>query len=122
VTARVTIADGVWINNNAVIIAERCEISIGKDTLIGSEFTVYDSDFHDLHSRRRLSGKSSTASVTIGDNVFIGSKVTILKGVKIGNNSVIASGSVVTADVLEDCVAAGVPARVIGKIPVDCNN
>jgi maltose O-acetyltransferase len=115
-TARIDIEDGVWINNNAVIIAERCSIRISANTLIGTEFTVYDSDFHDLHPNRRQSGTHECAPVIIGHNVFIGSRVTVLKGVTIGNNSIIASGSIVSASIPENCIAAGVPARVIRAI------
>ncbi len=115
-TASIEIKDGVWINNNAVIIAERSSIHIGANTLIGSEFTVYDSDFHDLHPDRRLVGSHICRQVIIGNNVFIGSRVTILKGVTIGNNVVIAAGSVVSTDVPKDMIVAGVPARVVGKI------
>jgi maltose O-acetyltransferase len=115
-TARVSIGDGVWINNNAVIIAERSNITIGDQTLIGSEFTVYDTDFHDLHPSRRLSGSPATASVFIGKNVFIGSRVTVLKGVNIGENSVVANGAIVTSDVPANSIVAGVPAKVIGKV------
>lgn len=116
-SAEVHIEDGVSINNNAVMIAECCRISIGKNTLIGTEFTVYDSNFHDLHPERRVSGTPETAPVTIGENVFIGSRVTVLKGAVIGNNSVIASGAVVTGTIPENCIAAGVPAKVVGALP-----
>ena len=53
--------------------------------------------------------------ITIGDNVFIGSNSTILYDVTIGNNVIIGAGSVVTKDIPDGVVAAGVPARVIGK-------
>jgi acetyltransferase-like isoleucine patch superfamily enzyme len=115
-TATVEIGDGVWINNNAVIIAESSHISIGANTLIGSDFTVYDSDFHDLDPRSRLSGTPATGPVFIGENVFIGSRVTVLKGVKIGVNSVIANGAVVVSDVPADSIVGGVPAKIIGKV------
>lgn len=111
--ARVEIGHGVWVNNNAVIIAECDEITIGDNTLIGSECTIYDSDFHDLHPDRRMGGVPSTGSVHIGRNVFIGSRVTILKGVSIGDNAVIANGSVVTGSLPSDCVAGGVPAKIL---------
>lgn len=115
-TAVIEIGDGVWINNNAVIIAERSSIYIGDNTLIGSEFTVYDSDFHDLHPKRRMSSSHACKSVSIGSNVFIGSRVTILKGVSIGNNAVIAAGSIVNIDVSENMIVGGVPIRVLGKV------
>ncbi len=117
VTAKVVIEDGVWINNNAAIIAERTSIHIGANTLIGSEFTVYDSDFHDTHPDRRLTGMHKCAPVNIGKNVFLGSRVTVLKGVTIGDNAVIAAGSVVTRNIPPSSIACGAPARVIAQIP-----
>ena len=115
-TASVNISDGVCINNNAVIIAEREKISIEKNTLIRNDFTVYDSNFHNLDPNLRISGTAKTAAVVIGENVFIGSRVTILKGVKIGNNSIIASGAVVTSSIPDNCIAGGIPAKVIRQI------
>lgn len=120
-TASIEIEEGVWINNNAVIIAERGSIHIGANTLIGTEFTVYDSDFHDLHPEYRMSGNHKCASVHIGTNVFIGSRVTVLKGVTIGDNAVIAAGSLVTTNVPASSVAGGVPASVIAKTPTSKN-
>lgn len=115
-TANIEIEDGVWINNNAVIVAERSSIRIGANTLIGTEFTVYDSDFHDLHPDRRMAGTHECAPVNIGKNVFVGSRVMVMKGVDIGENTVIASGSVVTKSVPANCIAGGVPARVLRSI------
>lgn len=114
--SQVIIGDGVSINNNAVIIADRTTIKIGDNALIGTEFCVYDSDFHVLDPAKRLGQDYRTASVEIGFNVFIGSRVTILKVVKIGDNSVIASGSVVVCNIPSDVVAGGVPAKVIRSL------
>ena len=55
--------------------------------------------------------------VVIGDNVWIGAHSTILAGVTVGKNAVIAAGSVVTKNVPENAVVAGVPAKVIKNIP-----
>lgn len=112
-TACIEVEEGVWINNNTVIIAERSNIRTCANTLIGTEFTVYDSDFHDLHPQRRLAGTHECAPVNIGKNVFIGSRVTVLKGVTIGDNVVIAAGSLVTKDVPKSQIVGGVPAKVI---------
>ncbi|MBF6555709.1 MAG: hypothetical protein IVW52_05960 [Acidimicrobiales bacterium] len=54
-----------------------------------------------------------TAPIRIGDNVWIGGKATITKGVSIGSNSVIGAHAVVVRDLPADCVAVGIPARVI---------
>lgn len=115
-SASIVIEDGVWVNNNAVLIAERSNIRIGAGTLIGTEFTVYDSDFHDIQPEKRMSGKHKCEPVSIGKNVFIGSRVTILKGVSIGDNSIIATGSVVNINVPDNTIAGGVPARIISSI------
>ena len=62
---------------------------------------------------RRLYSKGP---IVIGDNVWIGDKVIILDGVKIGNNSIIAAGTVVTKDVPDFCVVAGNPAKIIKNL------
>jgi maltose O-acetyltransferase len=114
--SKILIEDGVKINNNAVIIADSSTITIHKNTLIGSEFCVYDSDFHELNPQARLSKNYTSSSVRIGSNVFIGSRVIVLKGSSIGDNTVIACGSVVAGDVPSFVVAGGIPAKVIRKL------
>jgi maltose O-acetyltransferase len=97
--SKIIIDDNVWINNNFMIASEGEGIEIGKNTLIGLNVEITDSDFHDLHPERRMGGSPKTAKVTIEENVFIGSNVKILKGVTIGKNSVIANSSVVTKSI-----------------------
>lgn len=109
----IKIGDGVWINNNACIISEGDGIEIGDNTLIGSGFIAYDTDFHDLNPFRRVGGNVNTERVIIKKNVFIGSNVSVLKGVSIGENSVIAHGSVVTKSIPDNVIAGGNPCRVI---------
>lgn len=58
------------------------------------------------------------APVVIGDNVWVGARAVILPGVKIGNNVVIAAGSVVNKDVPDNCLVAGVPAVIKKRIEV----
>ena len=61
-------------------------------------------------------GTVKTKKVVVGQNVFLGSNVVILKGVTIGDNSVIANCSVVTKSIPENVIAAGVPAKVIRRL------
>lgn len=88
----------------------RCynEITIGNGVAISENFTIWDSDAHQM-----INGSAPTQPIVIGNNVWIGTNVTVLKGVKIGDGCVIAAGSLVTKDVPENCLAAGVPAKVI---------
>lgn len=97
--AKVTIGNRVSINNNATIIADKSEIKIGDDTLIGPGFTCFDSNFHPIDPSNRLGNDYRCRPVNIGMNVFIGANVTILQGVTVGDNSVIGSGVVVDNDV-----------------------
>lgn len=113
----IQIGDGVQINNNAFIKSEGPGIRIGAGALLGSEVTIYDSDFHDLRPNRRRGGQPNMAAVELAENVFIGDRVLILKGVWIGARSVIGAGSVVTASIPDGVIAAGNPARVIRTIP-----
>lgn len=115
-SASVVIEDGVWINNSACIIADRSEIVIEKNTLIGPNLTIYDSDFHGVDPKKRMSSDYETGPVRIGENVFVGASVTILKGVTIGKNSIIGSGSIVSKSIPPDVIASGVPAKVIRTI------
>ncbi|MBB6271538.1 maltose O-acetyltransferase [Pedobacter cryoconitis] len=112
----IVVEDNVYMNNNACIISEGEGIYIEKDVLIGPNFNVYDSDFHDLNPLKRHSGSPKTKKVIIRKNVFIGSNVTILKGVEIGENSVIASGSVVTKSIDKNVIAGGNPCKVLKSL------
>jgi maltose O-acetyltransferase len=114
--SRITLGENIWINNNFVVIAEGEGIEIGANTLIGTNCQIVDSDFHDLNPNKRMGGKAKTAKVSIGKNVFIGSNVVVLKGVKIGDNTVIANGSVVTKSIPENVIAGGVPAKMIRSL------
>ncbi|WP_249898884.1 sugar O-acetyltransferase [Paenibacillus sp. PK3_47] len=99
--------------NTGCSFQDRGGISIGDGSFLGMNVTVAT-----LNHGLALETRNTTNSfpVIIGDNVWIGSNATILPGVTIGNNSVIGAGSVVTKDVPENTVAAGVPAKFIKMI------
>lgn len=85
------------------------KITIGKDCVIARHVLIIDSDAHHLLDSTR----PMTEEIKIGNNVWIGYRAMILKGVTIGDGSVIAAGAIVTKDVPEKCMVAGVPAKVI---------
>ena len=112
--AVISVADDAALMNGCEFIA-RIQITIGANCRIGPHTLVYDSDFHDLSPERRdASGRS--APIVIGENVWIGSRAIILKGVSIGRDAVIAAGSVVTKDVPNGSIVAGNPARQVGTV------
>lgn len=115
-SARVFIADSVVLNNGFSIIADRAEIYVGDRCLIGPNFFVCDSDFHGISVADRVNGNYTCESVFIDSDVFIGEGVKVLKGVRIGRGAVIGSGSIVTRNVEENSIYAGVPAKKIGLL------
>jgi len=84
---------------------------IGSHVDIASEVMIWTSQ-HDL---KDATMKAIEAKVTIGDYVFIGPRAIILPGITIGKGAVVAAGAVVTKDVPERAIVAGVPAKVIGE-------
>jgi acetyltransferase-like isoleucine patch superfamily enzyme len=112
----VEVGDRTEFNNNLLIKSEGAGIRIGRDGLFGAHVEIFDSDFHDLDPGRRKSGSPKIAPVEIGDNVFVGMGVRILKGVTIGSDSVVGAGSVVTGSIPPGVIAAGNPARVIREL------
>jgi maltose O-acetyltransferase len=106
------------LNNDVVVISESPQgISIGADCLFGVGVRVLDTDAHGIAASARHGSNAATAPVVIEDNVWLGDGVTVLKGVTIGANSVVAAGAVVTRSVAADSVVAGVPAVPIGRVP-----
>jgi len=114
--SKIVFGSNVWVNNNCSFISEGEGIDIGDDTLIGASCEFIDSNFHDLDPKKRMGGNIKKGKVSIGRNVFIGSNVKVLKGVCIGDNSVVANGSIVTKSIPHDVIAAGIPAKVIGSL------
>jgi acetyltransferase-like isoleucine patch superfamily enzyme len=110
-----------------VIIGDDCHITscnkiiIGNDVLFGKKVTVTDNshgrcdnlDELSFHPSKRL--VYSKGEVIIGERVWIGDKATILPGVRIGVGAIIGANSVVTKNVPDNCIVAGVPAKIIKK-------
>jgi maltose O-acetyltransferase len=117
--AVIEIGERTTINNTAVLIAEGAGIKIGARCLIGTELQVLDTNAHELELGRRHLPDSRTKQVVVGDDVFIGSRVTLLKGCRIGDGCVIAAGSVVSPSFEAPAmsIVAGNPARVVGQVP-----
>ena len=110
--AEITIGDNCFFNHNCSLTAAE-NIVIGNQCMFANNFVVVDHD-HDRKDGKILKELVS-APVKIGNNVWCGANVTVLKGVPIGDGAVIAAGSVVNRDVAAYSVVAGVPARKISK-------
>ncbi|ERJ12165.1 sugar O-acetyltransferase [Haloplasma contractile] len=108
------VGENFFANFDCVFL-DVCEIRIGKNCMMGPGVHIYTAT-HPLDPTERNSGLEYGLKVCIGNNVWIGGRAVINPGVKIGNNTVIASGSVVTKDVPANVLVGGNPAKIIKKI------
>lgn len=95
---------------NGAIISATTKVTIGNNCKFGPFSMIIDSDFHNVKDHNK---DGESGEIVIEDDVWIGAKATILKGVTIGKGAVIAVGSVVTKSIPANAIAAGVPAKVI---------
>lgn len=116
--ARIVIGAKTALSNNISIIANN-SVTIGADCLIGDNVLIFDSDFHGINPSDRHTSSGETKPVILKGNTWIGSRVTIMKGVTIGKNSIIAAGSVVTKSIPPNVIAGGVPAKPIKQLQPD---
>jgi len=106
---------------SAIVISSRSGVTIGKNVCLGANVRIYDHNFHPLDAQKRRLSRNEQAEhvrtepVVIGDDVFVGANALILKGVKLGDRSIVAAGSVVfRGEYPADCIIAGNPASIVG--------
>jgi acetyltransferase-like isoleucine patch superfamily enzyme len=107
------IGKGTYLNRNTVIVAQK-QVEVGRDCRIAWDVVIMDSDLHEVHGR-----PIDNKPVVIEDNVWIGCRSIILKGVRVGTGAIVAAGSVVTKNVPAYATVGGVPARVLAIADAD---
>ena len=119
--------DGIWKNGQAIIVGDNvfigagCEfnirkgITIGNDSLIASGCKFIDHDHGIKQGIRMRLQSGEERDIKIGNDVWLGFNVIVLKGVEIGEGAVVAAGAIVTKSILPGEIWAGVPARKIGE-------
>lgn len=113
--ARIVIGDRSRLNGTT--IHAKSEITIGSDCYTAAGTTIVDSNGHVLDAARRAAGeRDEPRPIRIGDRVWTGQGVIILKGVTIGNDVIVGAGSIVTGDLPEATLCAGQPARVLQEL------
>lgn len=114
--SRISIGNDFGMTGGSIVCVK--EIKIGDRVLVGANSIISDTDFHPLDYKKRIRDINNGASkkIVIEDDVFIGTGSIILKGVTIGQGSVIGAYSVVTKDVKPFSIYAGNPAKFIKKI------
>lgn len=113
--AKIVFGNNVCTNNNLFICCAN-NIIIGSDTVVGERVTIFDFEGHGIKAdQRKQIGEIGT--VEIGLNVWIGNNVTILKNTKVGDNTIIAAGAIVSGIFPSNVIIGGVPAKVIKELP-----
>jgi acetyltransferase-like isoleucine patch superfamily enzyme len=110
--ATLTVGDHTFINHG-VALSARESVEIGARCQIAPHVTVLDCDYHGVDDR---DDGGKTAPVVIEDDVWLGTRVIVLRGVHIGRGSVVAAGAVVTKDVPAHTLVGGIPAKPIRSI------
>lgn len=109
--SKIKIGNEIWTNNNIMLCAAKY-IEIGDNTLIGQNVTIMDHEAHGIEpDKRRQIGE--IGQVIVGRNTWIGNNVMILKNSEIGDNSIVASGAVVSGKFPANVIIGGVPAKII---------
>ena len=128
--SRLTVGNRVFVGGNSLIDCAS-QITIEDDVLISYQVLVMDSDNHSLRASERIGDLKrwreqeydwshvNSAPVVICSKAWIGARAIITKGVVIGEGGIVATGSVVTKDVLPYTIVAGNPARVIRELTPD---
>lgn len=110
----IEIGDNFYTNYNLIVL-DCAKVNIGDNVLIGPHVGLYTAG-HSMHVDLRKQDWEHAYPITIGNGVWIGGHVVVNPGVKIGDNTVIGSGSVVTKDIPANTFAAGNPCKVIRTI------
>jgi acetyltransferase-like isoleucine patch superfamily enzyme len=110
--AKITIGNNCGFSGT--VIGAFCYIKLGNNVRCGANTLITDSDWHYNDSRIGV-----PLEIIIEDNVWIGINVIVLKGVRIGTNSIIGAGSIVTKSIPANVVAAGNPCKVIKSITLN---
>ena len=128
----------VWKNKGEIVIGKNSyiglgsrvwsakRISIGNNVQVAHNVNIFDNNIHSINPAIRNKeflqhyGNNDSdlkeQEVIIEDNVWLGANVIVLKGVKIGENSIVGAGSVITKDIPSNCIAIGNPAKVVRHI------
>ncbi len=114
--AQLIIGKNTGISNSIIIAKEK--IQIEDNVLIGAGCKIYDNDFHSMCYEERINGTDNplVAPIFIRRGSFIGAHSIILKGVEIGEESVVGAGSVVTRNIPSNELWAGNPAKFVRKL------
>ncbi|MBR2525434.1 sugar O-acetyltransferase [bacterium] len=113
----IEIGNNFYANHNLIIL-DCAPVKFGNNVFIAPNCSFYTA-CHPIDKEKRNDGLEYALPITVGNNVWIGGGVTVLAGVKIGDNSIIGAGSVVTRDIPSGVIAVGNPCKVLKEVTKD---
>ncbi|CAN5275732.1 hypothetical protein BH11ACT2_BH11ACT2_16990 [soil metagenome] len=116
---RITLGAGTHIGEGSVIWAgnSSARIVLGEKCLLAPNVTITASNYGIVQGTPVMDQAKVERDIVLGDDVWLGANVVVTAGVTIGDGAVVGAGAVVTKDLPAQCIAGGVPARVIGMRP-----
>ena len=115
----ITIGDGCYINRRCTLFADwGCTITLGSNVWLGPEVMLWTGS-HLIGPGSQRCGVGVSSPIVIGDGCWVGARATVLRGVTIGSGSVVGASALVVKDIAQNCLAAGVPAKLLRTLPFD---
>ena len=109
----IKIGDKTSIEEARITSFEPYKIEIGKDCMFSADIVIMNTDVHKIYDTTTKLKTNEGKEISIGNHVWLGIRTIVLKGVNIGDNSIVAAGSIVTKDVKANTVVSGNPARQV---------
>jgi len=109
----IKIGDKTSIEEARITSFEPYKIEIGKDCMFSADIVIMNTDVHKIYDTTTKLKTNEGKEISIGNHVWLGIRTIVLKGVNIGDNSIVAAGSIVTKDVKPNTVVSGNPARQV---------
>jgi len=109
----IRIGAGTTFNQVGLSMHEAGEINIGRDCMFSTDIHMDPSDMHPIFDRATGERLNPAQDINIGDHVWLGTRVLVLKGARIGSGTIVGAGSIVSGTLPADVLAVGSPAKVV---------
>ena len=113
VNSVIKIGDKTSIEEARITSFEPYKIEIGKDCMFSSDIIIMNTDVHKIYDVDTKFKTNEGKEISIGNHVWLGMRTIVLKGVNIGDDSIVAAGSIVTRDVKSNTIVSGIPAKQV---------
>lgn len=119
-TGHLTIGDNTWIGHDVMIVGGDAPVRIGKDVDIAPRVLIVTGTHEPFGLPGKAAGQGSSQPISIEDGAWLGASVTVVGGVTVGSQSIVAAGALVRNDIDSGTVVGGVPARLISTRDPSC--